>query len=65
MVSDDPIIREIREARRKIQEQCGNDIHRMYLYYVEQQKQHEDRLVCWNADKTALIPFKDKPPEPK
>jgi hypothetical protein len=28
---DDPVIRRIRETRRRIQEECGNDIHKMYL----------------------------------
>jgi hypothetical protein len=47
METDDPIIQEIREVRRRIQEQCGNDIHRMTLFYMEEQKKYADRLVHW------------------
>lgn len=47
METDDPVIQRIRETRRKIQEQCGNDIHKMTLFFMEAQKKHADRLVHW------------------
>jgi hypothetical protein len=47
METDDPIIQEIRDVRRRIQEQCGNDIRRMTLFYMEEQKKYADRLVHW------------------
>jgi len=57
---DDPVIQRIRDARRQIQEECGNDVHRMSLFFMEEQKKYADRLVCWNAQKTRLIPSKAK-----
>ena len=47
METDDPIIQEIRVVRRRIQEKCGNDIHQMTLFYMEEQKKYADRLVHW------------------
>jgi hypothetical protein len=44
-MTDDPIIQRIREARRRFQEECGNDIEKMYLRLVEEQKRHADRIV--------------------
>jgi hypothetical protein len=31
----DPIVEEMRNAGRKIQEECGNDFHRYFLRIVE------------------------------
>ena len=38
-------IERVREARKKISEQCGNDPGKLIAYYIEKQKQHKDRLL--------------------
>jgi len=35
----------IREARRRISEQCGHDPKRLVEYYMKLQERHKDRLV--------------------
>ena len=57
---DDPVIQRIREARRRIEEECGNDPHKMFLWAVKEQEKHPERVVCWNAQKTRLISYKAK-----
>jgi hypothetical protein len=36
---------EIRRVRHRISERFGHDPYRMVAYYMERQKEHEDRLI--------------------
>ena len=47
MMPDDPVIQRIRDARARFQAACDNDIHKMYLCLLEEQKKHADRLIHW------------------
>jgi len=42
---DDPGVEEIREIRRRIFEECGNDPDRLFERHVEISKQFKERLV--------------------
>ena len=44
-MKDDPTIERIRRARHKISETCQHDAGQLIRYYMQLQKQHEDRLV--------------------
>ena len=44
-VEDDPVIAAIREVRHRISEECGHDPARLVEYFMEIQKQYEDRLL--------------------
>jgi hypothetical protein len=41
----DPVIDEVREIRHRISERFGHDPDRLVAYYMEIQKQFEDRLI--------------------
>jgi hypothetical protein len=41
----DELIAEIRRVRHRISERFGHDPYRMVAYYMERQKEHEDRLI--------------------
>jgi hypothetical protein len=41
----DPVIDEIRAVRHRISERVGHDPRRLVDYYLELQKQFEDRLI--------------------
>lgn len=41
----DELISEIRRARHRISERFGHDPFRMAAYYMERQKEYEDRLI--------------------
>ncbi len=41
----DELIAEIREVRRRISERFGHDPYRMVAYYMERQKEHQERLI--------------------
>lgn len=43
--SDDPVVTEIRAVRRELTERFGDDIDALCDFLVQQEKQHEDRLV--------------------
>lgn len=43
--ASDPVIDEIREIRHRILERCGHDPARLVVYYMELQKQFQDRLI--------------------
>jgi hypothetical protein len=45
MKRDDPVVEQVREARRRIAEQCGNDAHRLYEWAKQLEAQHRDRVV--------------------
>ena len=47
----DPVIDEIREIRHRISARCDHDPARLVVYYMELQKQYQDRLV--ETEKTA------------
>ena len=47
----DPVIDEIREVRHRISARFGHDPARLVAYYVELQKQYQDRLI--ETEKTA------------
>ncbi len=38
---DDPIVEEMRNAARKMQEKCGNDLHKYFKMIEEGTKRHE------------------------
>ena len=48
MLPDDPVIQRIRDARRQIQTECDNDIHKMLLWAMKEQQKYADRLVHWD-----------------
>jgi hypothetical protein len=41
----DPVIDEVREVRRRISARCDHDPARLVAYYLELQKQYQDRLI--------------------
>jgi len=45
-MKDDPTIARIREARRRISEECGDDTRRLVEHYVQLQERHRDRLIA-------------------
>ena len=55
----DPVIDEIREARHRISARFGHDPTRLVAFYMELQKQYEERLVkttmnSWTIGKGAV-----------
>jgi hypothetical protein len=45
MTTEDPIVAEVRAARKKIEATYGNDFHMLYKKMMELQKQYSLRLV--------------------
>ena len=43
--SGDPVIDEIREVRHRISARFGHDPAQMVAFYMEMQKQYQDRLI--------------------
>ena len=41
----DPVIDEIREVRRRISARFGHDPTQLVSFYMEMQKQYQDRLI--------------------
>ena len=41
----DPVIDEIREVRHRISARCGHDPTQLVAFYMEMQKQYQDRLM--------------------
>ena len=41
----DPVIAEIREVRHRISARFGHDPTRLVAFYMEMQKQYQDRLI--------------------
>jgi hypothetical protein len=41
----DPIVEEVREVRRRIFEECGNDLKRLFERLKAAEADHKDRLV--------------------
>ena len=48
---NDPVIDEIREVRHRISARLDHDPARLVNYYIELQKQYQDRLI--ETEKTA------------
>ena len=46
----DPVIDEIRDVRHRISARFGHDPERLVAYYMELQKQYEDRLIKAEKD---------------
>jgi hypothetical protein len=46
----DPVIDEIRDVRYRISARFGHDPERLVAYYMELQKQYEDRLIKAEED---------------
>jgi len=44
-VEDDPVIAEIRRVRHEISAEFDHDLSKLVAYYIELQKQYEDRLL--------------------
>ena len=44
-IESDPVIDEVREIRHRISERFGHDPLKLVSYYMEMQKQYEDRLI--------------------
>lgn len=42
---DDPVIDEIRDVRHHISARFGHDPTRLVAFYMEMQKQYQDRLI--------------------
>lgn len=42
---NDPVIDEIREVRHRISARVGHDPARLVAYYIEMQKQYQERLI--------------------
>jgi hypothetical protein len=45
MLKDDPVIKEVREARSSISEKLGHDPKKIVEYYIKLQKKHQERLA--------------------
>jgi hypothetical protein len=41
----DPVIDEVRDVRHRISERFNHDPNRLVAYYIELQKQYQDRLI--------------------
>lgn len=44
-MNDEPTLTRIRKARQRISEKCGHDPEKLVEYYIELQKQYQDRLI--------------------
>ena len=44
-MNKDPIVEEVRNAREKLFEECGEDLEKLLSYLKEQESQDRDRLV--------------------
>jgi hypothetical protein len=42
---EDPIVEEVRRARRKLFAKCGNDLGKLAKYLQEREAHYEDRIV--------------------
>ena len=63
MTTEDPIVAEVRAARKKIEATYGNDFYMLYKQMMELQKQYSLRLVTsplplrpitWSLQKASL-----------
>jgi len=44
-MNDEPTLTRIRKARQRISAKCGHDPEKLVEYYIELQKQYQDRLI--------------------
>lgn len=44
----DPLLDEVDEARLEILAEHGNDHHKVWAHYVEEEKQYPDRLISYD-----------------
>ena len=42
---EDPIVKEVRDIRREIESECGDDFDRIYAQAIKVQKRYKDRIV--------------------
>ena len=56
MTKDDPVVERVRAARRKIMEECGNDMHKLFEWAKQVEAQYKDRVVGYERSK--------RPPRP-
>ncbi len=45
MMNSEPTLIRIQKARQRISAKCGHDPSKMLKYYIELQKQYQDRLI--------------------
>lgn len=45
-MNSDPLVDEVREARRRISESVGHDLDRLVDFYQKLQERHRDRLIA-------------------
>lgn len=50
----DPVIDEVREVRRSISKRVDHDPAKLVAYYMELQKQYQDRLITTENDAEPL-----------
>ena len=43
---EDPVVEEVREARRRASQACGHDAARLVEYYMRLQEKYQDRLLA-------------------
>lgn len=48
-MKNDPIVEEVREARQKIFEKCGQDLDRLLDWLKGEEKQDLDRIVSFDT----------------
>ena len=48
MQQDDPVVRRVREARKAIVAECGNDIHKLYEWAKRIEAEHKGRIVRYD-----------------
>jgi len=57
-MTQDPIVKEVRETRHQIDKECGHDPERYYQHFQKLQKKLEKRLV--RREPNPLPVFKQK-----
>ena len=56
-MTDDPIVKEIHETRRRILEECGGDVEGLIAHLKAAEQQDKDRLVTMEeVQKRAATP---------
>jgi hypothetical protein len=56
MIKDDPTITKIREARHNISEANAHDPQKVIDYYIQLQKQYQERLIKSSEDEKESEP---------
>jgi hypothetical protein len=55
----DPIVTEVRENRKRLEEGCGNSIHQIYEKAVEVQRQFKGEIIVAKGKKRLEFPAAD------